>query len=199
MWPRSSADLLWCFACPRLMQPATLCLCAPVVQVVLAASQAMAALVSAAPAHKMLDVLTLMLPPHVPITGDTHDLEVGGSKLVSVCRCVQLVAHDMQASLRTTPCAPNRRDVLHVPLGTCTITGYSMACCRPVVTAAFDLNCMQADELAVRVPRDLMPGLKAMYNHVRADVRKSSVFAIAEIWVKLGSDRCVHLDTGSLC
>lgn len=44
---------------------------------------------------------------------------------------------------------------------------------------------MMSSEAASR----LLPGLLACAEHVRVDVRKASVFAVAEMWLALGAER----------
>ena len=62
---------------------------------------------------------------------------------------------------------------------------------------------MEAEELAPRVPVDLLPGLTRCMEHTRVDVRKAAVFAVAELWHKLGDERWVILflmgDVYSVC
>lgn len=113
----------------------------------LAANHALDAVVSVAPHHRLLDLLSAMLPAHNEFAVDRRllsdeELEAAGEYTCAVCRAVQRVVHGMPAS-----------------------------------------------ELATRVPVDLLPGLLATYEHPRADVRKASVFALAEIWHVLGDAR----------
>ncbi|KAF5843381.1 hypothetical protein DUNSADRAFT_16880 [Dunaliella salina] len=138
-------------------------------EVMLAASHAVACLVLAAPPQRVIDILSAMLPSSPPLaTSHPHSQPLSTPQGGSHPGLVVQNALD----------AEERGEV-------------ACAACRCVQRVAHSIS---AEELGPRIALDLLPGLVRACDHVRADVRKAAVFAIAEMWHKMGdASFAVHL------
>lgn len=142
----------------------------PSKEVMLAASHAVACVVLAAPPQKVIDILSAMLPS------------------------------SNEAAAASAAAGGALPPPLLLPYGHAPLQGNSggstadagaagevvCAACRCVQRLA---HCAPAEELEPRVALDLLPGLVRACDHARADVRKAAVFALAEMWHKLGDAR----------
>mmetsp|Transcript_29525 Transcript_29525/g.76574 ORF Transcript_29525/g.76574 Transcript_29525/m.76574 type:complete len:663 (-) Transcript_29525:559-2547(-) len=137
-------------------------------EVMLAASHAVACLVLAAPPQRVLDILSAMLPPSPPLANSHPHSQPSSNPQGGIQPGLVQNALD----------AEDRGEV-------------ACAACRCVQRIAHSIS---AEELGPRVALDLLPGLVRACDHVRADVRKAAVFAIAEMWHKMGdASFSVHL------